>query len=111
VAGCVDNTNSPHSPAGQPCQASFMLCLGCPCARATPQHLPLQVRLHDELLNRRAGMTPLRWTQRYALPFAQLEDPLQQAGPAAVADARAAATTADDRQLIARFLNRELDLP
>lgn len=110
VAGCVDNVHSPHAPAGQPCRASFMLCLGCPCARATPQHLPLQTVLHDELLARRAGMTPLRWAQRYALPHAQLADLLQRAGSVAVADARAT-VTADDRQLITRFLNRELDLP
>ena len=110
VAGCIDNSNSPHAPAGHPCRASFMLCLSCPCARATPQHLPLQVVLHDELLDRRVGMTPLRWTQRYALAHGQLADLLERAGPVAVTDARAAATPAD-RQLIGRFLNRELDLP
>jgi hypothetical protein len=108
VGGCVDNTHGPHTP-GQACRASFMLCLSCPCARATPQHLPTQALVHDELEARRVAMTPLRWTQRFALPHAQLADLLDRAGPVAVADARVAVTAAD-RQLVDRFLHRELDL-
>ena len=109
VGGCIDNANGPHTP-GKPCRASFMLCLCCPCARATPQHLPLQVLIQDELLARRAEMTPLRWAQRFALPQSQLADLLERAGAVAVADAREAVTAAD-RQLADRFLRRELDLP
>jgi hypothetical protein len=108
LGGCIDNTGGPHNP-GQPCRASFMLCLGCPCARATPQHLPAQVLVHDELAARRAAMTPLRWTQRFAGPHAQLADLLDRAGLTAVADARTAITAAD-RALVDRFLRRELDL-
>ncbi len=109
MGGCIDNISGPHNP-GRACRASFMLCLSCPCARATPQHLPIQVLVHDQLAARRAGMTPLRWTQRFALPHAQLADLLERAGPTAVADARAAASQAD-RDLVDRFLHRELDLP
>ncbi len=108
LGGCIDNTGGPHNP-GQPCRASFMLCLSCPCARATPQHLPAQVLVHDEFAARRAAMTPLHWTQRYAGPHAQLADLLDRAGPVAVADARAAITDSD-RSLVDRFLRRELDL-
>ncbi len=107
LGGCIDNTG-PHDP-GQPCRASFMLCLSCPCARATPQHLPTQVLVHDELAARRAAMTPLRWTQRFAGPQAQLADLLDRAGPVAVADARQAITDSE-RALVDRFLRRELDL-
>jgi hypothetical protein len=109
LGACIDNTGGPHNP-GQPCRASFMLCLSCPCARATPQHLPIQVLVHDQLAARRAAMTPLRWTQRFALPHAQLADLLDRAGPVAVDDARAAITDSD-RALVNRFLRRELDLP
>ena len=108
LGGCIDNTGGPHDP-GQPCRASFMLCLSCPCARATPQHLPTQVLVHDELAARRAAMTPLRWTQRFAGPHAQLADLLDRAGPVAVADAREAITDSE-RALVDRFLRRELDL-
>lgn len=110
LGACVDHTNSPHARPGQACRASFMLCLSCPCARATPTHLPIQVLVHDELAQRRAAVTPLRWAQRFALPHAQLADLVHRAGSAAVTDARQTITTAD-RRLAERFLSRELDLP
>lgn len=110
LGACADHTNSPHAAPGQPCRASFMLCLSCPCARALPTHLPLQVLVHDSLVQRKTAVTPLRWAQRFALPHAQLADLLDRAGPVAVADARRAATPAQ-RDLAERFLHRELDLP
>jgi hypothetical protein len=109
MAACSDNTNSPHASVGTPCRASFMLCLSCPCARALPHHLPLQVAVHDALQARRTETTPLRWAQRFALPHTQLSDLLDRAGPAAVADAREG-IAADQREVVERFLRRELDL-
>jgi hypothetical protein len=108
MGACVDHTNSPHADAGEPCRASFMLCLSCPCARATPAHLPVQVLVYDELQKRKSAVTPLRWAQRFALAHNQLGDLLDRAGETAVVDARTAATPAQ-RQLAQRFLNRELD--
>lgn len=110
MGACIDHTNGPHTAAGNPCRASFMLCLSCPCARATPSHLPVQVRVHDQLERRKAAVTPLRWAQRFALPHAQLADLLDRAGDAAVTDARAV-ITAREGELVERFLDRELDLP
>lgn len=109
LGGCIDNTNGPHTAAGKPCTASFMLCLSCPCARATPAHLPLQVLVHDRLEARKAAVTPMRWAQRFALAHSQLTDLLDRAGAVAVADARSVSTSADV-ELAERFLNRELDL-
>ncbi|BAD60615.1 hypothetical protein PNF1_900 (plasmid) [Nocardia farcinica IFM 10152] len=109
VAGCTDNLNSPHSPPGKPCQASFLLCLSCPCARATPAHLPVQVLVHDALLARRPGMTPLTWAERFADPATRLLDLLEQHTTTAVADARANASRFD-RLLVDRFLTHGLDL-
>jgi hypothetical protein len=109
LAGCVDNLHSPHSPTGQPCRASFLLCLSCPCARATPAHLSVQVLVHDALLARRAELTPLRWAQRFVEPATRLADLLDHHPPGAIADARAAATDAD-HALVERFLTRGLDL-
>ncbi len=110
MAACTDNHASPHTPPGRPCTASFMLCLSCPCARALPHHLPLQVAVHGALHDRRSAMTPLRWAQRYAQAHALLADLLDRAGSSAVADARTHLTD-DQRDLASRFLNRELDLP
>lgn len=54
-------------------------------------------------------MTPLQWTQRFALPHAQLADLISQHDQADVADAGTNITDAD-RAVVTRFLNRELDL-
>jgi hypothetical protein len=109
VAACTDNTRGVHSPAGQPCRASFLLCLDCECARALPQHLPLQVLVHDRLTMRRDQMDTLRWAERFASPHAQLADLLDQHDAAVVDDARASAGPAE-HALADRLLNRELDL-
>lgn len=106
---CASNESSPHAPAGQPCRASFMQCLGCPCARALPRHLPVQVLVRDQLKARRAEMTPLAWTRRFAQPHAQLTELLGRPDQGALDDARAAITDTD-RAVVARFLKRELDL-
>ncbi|WP_433258268.1 hypothetical protein ACQPYK_22985 [Streptosporangium sp. CA-135522] len=108
LAACTDNLASPFSPHGQPCQASFMMCLNCPCARATPAHLPMLIGTYDALLARKAELTPLRWAQRFASPAAQLEDVLDRFPPQTIDHHRAAITDAQ-RDLVARFLNRELD--
>src|SRR6266511_2309957 len=108
LAACVDHTNSPHAPAGEPCRASFLRCLDCPCARATPAHLPVQTLVLDALEARRTALAPLAWAQRFALPHAQLTEVLSRFSPAVVDVARATVTAAD-RRLVERLLSRELD--
>ena len=109
MAACIDNTGGPYAPPGQPCTASFMLCLGCECARGLPRHLRAQVLVHDALSQRREQMDALQWAQRFALPHAQLTDLLGQHDETAIVDARREATDAD-RAMVDRFLRRELDL-
>ncbi|MEW2620862.1 hypothetical protein [Streptomyces sp. NPDC048106] len=109
LAGCTNPTSGPFSPPGEPCGASFLLCLSCPCARAMPAHLPVQVLVMDALKDRQQEMTPLKWAERLAEPAARLADLLGHHSPATVEDARAAATDAD-HALVDRFLNRGLDL-
>lgn len=109
MSACTDNRNGPHARPGTACPASFMLCLDCECARALPRHLPVQILVHDRLTERRDQMDKLQWARRFAAPFAQLADLLEEADAAAVEDARRDATD-DDRALVERFLNRELDL-
>lgn len=106
---CIDNGHGPHSEPGQPCRASFMLCLSCPCARALPRHLPTQILVFERLSERRNAMTPLAWTTRFALPHAQLADLLARHEDTELNAARAK-TTPEHHDLVARFLNRELDL-
>ncbi|MGV9895153.1 hypothetical protein [Streptomyces tendae] len=108
LGACTDSTNGAYNP-GEPCRASFLLCLDCECARALPRHLPLQVVVHDRLAERREQMDPLHWAGRFAGPHAQLADLLDQADEAAVEDARKAAGPAE-QTLADRLLNRELDI-
>ncbi len=63
----------------------------------------------DLLTRKRQEMPALKWAQKFARPAQQLEDLLEQAGPAA--DTAADAATDDDRTLVARLLNREFDRP
>lgn len=109
MAGCADHLNGPHAPPGKPCPASFMLCLGCECARALPRHLPVQVLVHDRLEERRDQIDALGWARRFAAPHAQLADLLGQHDETSVSDARRDATEAD-HALVDRFLNREFDV-
>lgn len=108
LGACVDHLGGPHAPQGQPCLASFMRCLDCPCARATPQHLTMQILVLDGLDAHRAEMPPARWAQRFALPHTQLAELISRHPDAAVIRARTAATDTD-RRLAERFLARELD--
>ncbi|MGR3869461.1 hypothetical protein ACUXZZ_12800 [Streptomyces graminifolii] len=108
LAACVDNENSPHSPPGGPCRASFLKCLECPCARAMPHHLPLQVVARDMIDERRTHMAALRWAERFALPFEELEDLIRLAGKRAEDRARAAVGQ-EERELVRRLLDGELD--
>ncbi|MFJ2555965.1 MULTISPECIES: hypothetical protein [unclassified Streptomyces] len=109
LGGCTDHLASPHSPAGEPCRASFLLCLSCPCARATPAHLPVLIAVQDGLEARRQEMTPLRWAERFAGPVAQLADLLASFPTATIATTRIE-ITAEQRALVERFLTRGLDL-
>jgi len=109
LAACVDYNNSPFSPPGQPCDASFFMCLQCECARATPQHLPILVLVYDELRLKQHAMTPLVWSTRFMKPYTQLEDLIDRFGNAAVSAAREDVTD-QDRILVRRLLDRELDV-
>ncbi|NKY29914.1 hypothetical protein HGB38_27435 [Nocardia gamkensis] len=108
MAACADDGTGPHTAAGA-CQASFMQCLSCPCARAMPHHLPIQVHVHSQLGARKAQMDPLTWVERFGFAHAQLAELLARHDLADVDDARVGVSDAD-RALVERFLNRELDL-
>lgn len=108
LTACADEYNSPHSPAGIPCQASFLLCMSCPNARAMPSHLPVQALASHKILALRAAMPPARWAHRFGLAEAQLRHLLGEFSPARVSDAAAAASPAD-ADMIDRLLAGELD--
>ncbi|TFC51558.1 hypothetical protein E3O47_07460 [Cryobacterium sp. TMT2-17-1] len=106
---CIDHEHSPYSPPGSPCGASFMLCLGCPNARAEPRHLPIQLLVFAVIETRRAEMQSLAWATRFALPHARLTHLFAQF-PAATVEAARGKETEGDKALVERFLGRELDI-
>lgn len=106
---CIDNDNSPFGTPGQPCRASFMMCLECPCARALPHHLPVQTLVLDRLQARRAEMTPLVWTERFARAHTQLSDLVSRHDAVDVDEARENATP-QQQAMVDRFINREMDI-
>jgi hypothetical protein len=110
LTSCVDNNNSPFGQPNEPCQASFLKCLECPCARALPHHLPIQIAARDLLQQRRNQVSALNWARRFSVPAARLDDLLASAGAAAV-DAAQNQITNDHRDLVERLLAGELDKP
>ncbi|MFI8520051.1 hypothetical protein ACIGEZ_19810 [Streptomyces sp. NPDC085481] len=108
LAACTSFHDSPHAPPGRPCPASFLLCLSCPCARATPQHLPLLALTLEKINARRTALPPTAWASRYGVPASQLADLLARFPSDTVKAARAECGERE-HDLIDRLLNRGLD--
>lgn len=108
TGACLDHLHSPYAPAGSPCTASFLMCLACPNAVATPAHLPRLVTL-EKALDNLASVAPARFTSLYKQHRDRLADVLRQVGHPEQLQRAAAAATDTDRDMIERLLNRELD--
>lgn len=108
VGACLDFTHSPFTPDGQACTASFLMCLECPNAVATPAHLPRLLALL-EALNNLASINPSRFEQLYRDHHQRLEHLLSSSTTAADRSAARASTTDTDRDLVERLLRRDLD--
>lgn len=108
ATACVDNEHGPVTEPGQPCTASFLLCLGCPNARSEPRHIPVQALMRQQIERRREELTPDSWKQLYGTAAEQLDDLLKQQR----ADVAAAASQAmdEDSTLIEALLDGRLDL-
>lgn len=108
VGACLDDRHSPFDAPGEPCTASFLLCLACPNAVATPAHLPRLVELSAALDNV-ASVNPNRFQALYATHRARLAHLLTTSTtPAQQRQARQQVSDTD-RDLIERLLRRELD--
>ncbi len=108
TGACLDFTHSPFTRAGEACTASFLMCLACPNAVATPAHLPRLVILRGALTNL-ASVDPPRFERLYAEHYHRLEDLLSCHTTGAEQEAARRTATDADRALIERLLGRELD--
>ncbi|TMR88500.1 hypothetical protein EJK15_65890 [Nonomuraea basaltis] len=109
LAACVDHHDSPHAQPGDPCDASFLLCLRCRNARALPHHLPVQVAVHDRLAALRSDLPPQLWLHRYGDPYTRLGYLLSH-HPDRDRDQARDQLTESDRQLADDLVNGRLDL-
>jgi hypothetical protein len=108
ATACIDNNDGPVTQPGQPCTASFLLCLGCPNARSEPRHVPVQALLRQEIEGRREELTRERWEELYGTAADQLDDLLMQQR-ADLAEAASQATS-EDADLVTALLDGRLDL-
>ena len=110
TAACLDIMHSPHEidESGQ-CTASFLACVECPNAVATPDHIPRIVATREALVVA-ARSSPSAVRQRhYPRHVAAFDDLLSQVPEPEVRRARAAVTPADI-EVVAQLLNRSLDI-
>lgn len=108
LAACIDFEYSPFSGGGQ-CRASFLLCLACQNAVATPNHLPRFVCLHDAFTKMASAVAPAVWQADFAAHYQRLTHLLNVgATPAEIAVARKAVRPADELAIEA-LLQRRLD--
>ncbi len=108
VGACTDFTHSPFTPDGQACTASFLMCLACPNAVATPAHLPRLLALRDALDNL-ASVNPARFERLYREHRQRLEHLLCTRATEADRAAAARLISDTDRALVERLLRRDLD--
>ncbi|MEU1090085.1 hypothetical protein ABZ401_25245 [Streptomyces sp. NPDC005892] len=109
TAGCAGWENSPFSPAGQGCAASFLLCTACPNARVTPAHHPRLAYLLNALEHLRGVVEPGIWQADWADAHARLTDLRGRLGEPVWQAAREA-VTASDRTVIDQLLQGDFDL-
>ncbi|WP_335992361.1 hypothetical protein [Glycomyces sp. MUSA5-2] len=106
TACCTDYRNSPFGTPGQPCRASFLLCLACPNAVVAPRHLPRLTYLHQALESLRAVLPTGVWESDWREHHERLADLKQQhCTEAEWRDALEAVDRAD-RDAIDSLLNR-----
>ncbi|MFL0395159.1 hypothetical protein ACH0CM_20850 [Streptomyces albus] len=109
TAGCAGWENSPFSPAGHGCVASFLLCTACPNARVTPAHHPRLAHLLNALEHLRGVVEPGLWQADWADAHARLADLRGRLGEP-VWQAALEAVTTSDRTVIDQLLQGDFDL-
>lgn len=108
ASACLDFNHSPFTPEDEPCTASFLMCLACPNAVATPAHLPRLVLLREAMDNL-ASIDPARFNARYRQHSDRLEHLLESSTTRAERDAARDEATDADRTVIERLLRQDLD--
>lgn len=109
VAACTDFDHSPFSDGGR-CTASFLMCLACENAVATPDHLPRLVGLRDALDKIASAVSPAVWHQDYALHYQRLAHLLNSSATSEEIERARTRLRPGDRQAVESLLQRKLDV-
>ena len=110
TAACLDIMHSPHEiDEGGPCTATFLACVECPNAVATPDHIPRIVATYEALVVATRSSPAAVRERHYAHRVAAFDDLLRQVPEPEVRRARAAVTPADI-EAVTQLLNRSLDI-
>ena len=108
LSACTDFNHSPFS-GGGPCRASFLMCLACKNAVATPDHIPRLIALRHALENVASAVTTSVWDEDYADHYERLSHLLHANGtPEELSEAARLVTEADISALEA-LLSRRTD--
>ena len=110
TAACLNIMHSPHEiDKGGPCTASFLLCVECPNAVATPDHIPRIVAIREALVVAARSSPATVRERHYADHVAAFDDLLRQVPEPEVKRARVAVTPAHI-EAVTQLLNRSLDI-
>lgn len=109
TGACLDYDHSPFTQDEGGCTASFLLCLGCPNAVATPAHLPRLVALWEAMNRIGSAVTSAVWAEDYAQHHARLAELLNSNYTPEQRDAARREVSQEDDEMITRLLKRRLD--
>lgn len=110
TGACLDFASSPFATdADDGCPASFLACLGCSNAVATPSHVPRLVALEKALERIYSAVSPDIWSEDYASHYARLEDVLNANTTPKQREHAIRQLTTEDETMLDRLLSRGLD--
>jgi hypothetical protein len=103
IAACRDYGHNPAT--GTTCVESFLACLGCSNAIATPRHLTRLVVVHDALEELGGVINSDEWRERWEVHFVRLCTLLERHTTAAERQIARLAVTDADRAITNRLLS------
>lgn len=110
TGACLDFASSPFATdADDGCPASFLACLGCSNAVATPSHVPRLVALAKTLERIYSAVSPDIWSEDYASHYARLMDVLAANTTPKQREHAMRQVTTEDETMLDRLLSRGLD--
>jgi len=102
IAACTDYEHHPDT--GTPCTESFLSCLGCVNAIATPRHLCRLVLTHAGLVELSSTISSDEWARRWETHYLRLCSLLKRHTTEAERAAAMKSATEHDRNVVTRLL-------